>query len=319
LSQFYETPILRNPALIGLFNGDYRVQAVYRNQWNSVTIPYQTGTLSAELKFPVGRSEDFVTAGLQFTYDRAGTARLQSVQVLPAVNYHKSLSESKNMFLSVGFTGGIVQRQFDATKLTFNNQYTGGQFDPTAATGEEGRLALRGYTYLDAGAGISFNSTLGENEDVVYYVGAALYHFNRPKVSFFKDASISMDPKITFNAGITFPLEERLKLIAQYNQIHMGAYTEYLGGALLGYSLYDDGLESTRAFYFGAYMRVNDAIIPSFRLDMEKYEVGVTYDANISKLKNATKSYGGIELSLVFKGFLNSRNSTLESIHCPRF
>ena len=28
LSQFYETPILRNPALIGLFNGDYRVQAV---------------------------------------------------------------------------------------------------------------------------------------------------------------------------------------------------------------------------------------------------------------------------------------------------
>ena len=34
LSQFYETPILRNPALIGLFNGDYRIQAVYRNQWN---------------------------------------------------------------------------------------------------------------------------------------------------------------------------------------------------------------------------------------------------------------------------------------------
>src|SRR5689334_9758797 len=121
LSQFYETPILRNPALIGLFNGDYRIQAVYRNQWNSVTIPYQTGTLSAELKFPVGSSEDFVTAGIQFTYDRAGTARLQSVQALPAVNYHKSLSQDKNMFLSVGFTGGIVQRQFDATKLTFNN------------------------------------------------------------------------------------------------------------------------------------------------------------------------------------------------------
>ncbi len=319
LSQFYETPILRNPALIGLFNGDYRVQAVYRNQWNSVTIPYQTGTLSAELKFPVGNSEDFVTAGIQFTYDRAGTARLQSVQALPAVNYHKSLSQDKNMFLSVGFTGGIVQRQFDASKLTFNNQYNGGQFDPTAATGEEGRLALRGYSYLDAGAGISFNSTLGVDEQVTYYIGAAMFHFNRPKLSFFKDASIAMDPKFTVNAGITFPLQERLKFIAQYNEIHMGAYSEYLGGALLGYSLYDDGMESTRAFYFGAYMRYKDAIIPSFRLDMEKYEVGITYDANISKLKTASNTFGGFELSLVFKGFLNSRNSTLESIHCPRF
>ncbi|MVT10794.1 type IX secretion system membrane protein PorP/SprF [Chitinophaga sp. ysch24] len=317
LSQFYETPILRNPALIGIFNGDYRVQAVYRNQWNSVTIPYQTGTVSAELKFPVGRSEDFVTTGIQFTYDRAGTAKLQSVQVLPAINYHKSLSQDKNMFLSVGFMGGLVQRQFDPSKLTFNNQYTGGRFDPTTASGEEGKLALRGYTYLDAGAGLSFNSTIGE--DVNYFIGAALYHFTRPRISFYNDKTITMDPKLTFNAGITIPMDDRVRIIGQYNQLHMGAYSEYIGGALIGYSLYKDGLESSRAFYGGLFMRYKDAIIPSFRLDMETYEVGFTYDANISKLRTASQTFGGFEVSLVFKGFLNSRNSTLESIHCPRF
>jgi hypothetical protein len=52
---------------------------------------------------------------------------------------------------------------------------------------------------------------------------------------------------------------------------------------------------------------------------METYEIGMSYDANISKLKTASQTFGGFELSLVFKGFLNSRNSTLESIHCPRF
>jgi type IX secretion system PorP/SprF family membrane protein len=317
LSQFYETPILRNPALIGLFNGDYRIQTVYRNQWNSITIPYQTGTVSAELKFPVGRSEDFVTTGLQLTYDRAGTARLQSVQVLPAINYHKSLSQDKNMFLSLGFTGGIVQRQFDPSKLTFNNQYTGGRYDPTAATGEEGRLALRGYGYLDVGVGMSFNSTIGE--DVNYFIGAALYHFNKPRVSFFKDNTIALDPKLTFNAGITIPMDDRVKIIGQYNQLQMGTYTEYMGGALVGYGLYDQGLESTRAFYIGAFLRWKDAIVPSFRLDMDTYEVGISYDANISKLKTASQSFGGFEVSFVFKGFLNSRNSTLESVHCPRF
>ena len=317
LSQFYETPILRNPALIGIFNGDYRVQAVYRNQWNSVTIPYQTGALSAELKFPVGKGDDFLTTGIQFTYDRAGTARLQSLQVLPAVNYHKSLSQTRNMFLSLGFTGGIVQRQFDATKLTFNNQYMNGRYDPTVASGEEGHLALRGYTYVDMGVGLSFNSTIGE--DINYFVGAALYHFNRPRVSFYKDNSITMDRKITFNAGITIPVDERVKIIGQYNQLHMGSYTEYIGGALVGYSLRDQGLESTRAVYAGVLMRWKDAIIPSFRLDLDTYEIGMSYDANISKLKTASQSFGGFELSLVFKGFLNSRNSTLESLHCPRF
>ena len=199
LSQFAETPILRNPALIGLFNGDVRVQAVYRNQWNSVTIPYQTGTMSGEMKFPIGNHNDHVTAGMQLTYDRAGTSRLQAVQILPAINYHKSLSNDKSSFLSLGFMGGFVQRQFDPTHLTFNNQYTNGRFDPYAPTGEEGRLARVGYHYWDAGVGMSYNGVLGEATN--YFVGAAYYHFNKPKVSFYNDKTIVLDPKLSFNLG----------------------------------------------------------------------------------------------------------------------
>ncbi|MEC5142335.1 PorP/SprF family type IX secretion system membrane protein [Chitinophaga sp. 212800010-3] len=317
LSQFYETPILRNPALIGIFNGDVRVQAVYRNQWNSVTIPYQTGTLSGEIKFPVGRSNDYITTGLQLTYDRAGTSKLQSTQIFPAINYHKSLNEDKTSFLSMGFMGGLVQRQFDPTNMTFNNQYTNGRFDPTAATGEEGKLALKGYSYLDAGVGLSYNSVIGE--EVNYFIGAGYFHFNRPKISFYNDKNIELQPKLTFNAGITIPLEERVKLIAHYNQLHQGSYSEYIGGAMIGYGLLDRGLESTRAIYGGLFLRWNDAIIPTVKIDMDKYEIGMSYDANISSLRTASQTFGGFEISLVFKGFLNSRNSTLESVNCPRF
>ncbi|TWI90691.1 PorP/SprF family type IX secretion system membrane protein [Chitinophaga japonensis] len=317
LSQFYETPILRNPALIGIFNGDVRVQAVYRNQWNSVTIPYQTGAVSGEMKFPVGRSNNFVTAGMQLTYDRAGTSRLQSVQVLPALNFHKSLSADKSSFLSLGIMGGMVQRQFDPSHLTFNNQYTNGRFDPYAPTGEEGRLALRGYTYLDAGIGLSYNSTIGE--DINYFVGAAVYHFNRPKVSFYKDASVELDMKLTINAGITVPVSEKVKVIGQYNQLHQGTYTEYIGGALVGYGLLEQGLESDRGLYGGVFVRWNDAVVPVLKLDMGTWEMGASYDANISSLRTASQSFGGFEISLVFKSFLNSRNSTLESTNCPRF
>lgn len=317
LSQFSETPILRNPALIGIFNGDVRVQAVYRNQWNSITIPYQTGTLSGELKFPVGQYYDYVTTGLQMSFDRAGTSQLQSVQVLPAINYHKSLSENKSSYLSLGAMGGFVQRQFNPAHLTFNNQYTNGRFDASAPTGEEGRLAKQGYTYLDAGVGLSYNSVI--REDIPFYIGAALYHFNKPKVSFYGDESVELQPKLSFNAGITIPLDEKFKMIAQYNQIHQGTYREYIGGALIGYSLFDEGLESDHGVYGGLYLRWNDALVPVIKIDMGAYELGMSYDINVSTLRAASRSFGGFELSFVFKNFLNSRNSSLDATNCPRF
>src|SRR6478752_4595899 len=72
-SQFFETPLLRNPALAGIFTGDVRVQAVYRDQWNSVTSGYRTGSLSGEYKMAVGKGDDYVTWEMQLFYDRAGT------------------------------------------------------------------------------------------------------------------------------------------------------------------------------------------------------------------------------------------------------
>src|SRR5258706_9402663 len=91
-SQFFEAPLLRNPALAGIFTGDYRIQGVYRDQWNSFTSAYRTGSLNGEYKLPVGRTDDFLTLGMQILYDKAGSAGLTSTQVFPAINYNKSLS-----------------------------------------------------------------------------------------------------------------------------------------------------------------------------------------------------------------------------------
>src|SRR5258706_18607 len=73
-SQFFETPLLRNPALAGIFTGSYRIQMVYRDQWRSVTDGYRTGSLNGEYKWPIGKADDFLTFGGQFLFDRAVTA-----------------------------------------------------------------------------------------------------------------------------------------------------------------------------------------------------------------------------------------------------
>ena len=135
-SQFFETPLLRNPALAGLFNGDYRIQGVYRDQWNSFTNAYKSGSLNAEYKAPVGRGDDFLTIGLQFLYDKAGTVGLTTNQVMPALNYHKSLSGNRRTYLSFGFMGGLVEKSIDRSKVTTNAQFDGTAFNPALADGE---------------------------------------------------------------------------------------------------------------------------------------------------------------------------------------
>src|SRR5215211_3994607 len=90
-SQFFEAPLYRNPALAGIVNADVRVQTVYRSQWNSIANAYKTTSLNAEYKLPVA-GDDYLTIGMQFFHDKAGTTNLTSTHALPAINYHKSLS-----------------------------------------------------------------------------------------------------------------------------------------------------------------------------------------------------------------------------------
>ena len=154
-SQFFETPLLRNPSFTGIYTGDIRVQGVYRNQWNNVTNAYKTASVNAEYKTPVGKGYDFVTTGLEVFYDRAGTIGWTSTYVLPALNYHKSLSDEKNRYLSLGFMGGFVQRRFDRSKMTTNSTYDG--------LGDGESFDKAQYTYLDGSVGMSFNSSFNDN------------------------------------------------------------------------------------------------------------------------------------------------------------
>src|SRR6478609_5350868 len=70
-SQFFEAPLLRNPSLAGIYSGDVRVQMVYRDQWNSFTNAYKSGSLNGEYKMPIGKGDDFFTVGLQILWDKA--------------------------------------------------------------------------------------------------------------------------------------------------------------------------------------------------------------------------------------------------------
>lgn len=312
-SQFYEAPLLRNPALAGLFEGDVRVQMVYRNQWASVTNPYQTGSLNGEYKLPVGKGDDFVTAGLQVLWDRAGTVALTTTNLLPAVNYHKSLSADKNRYLSLGFMGGLVSRRIDRSKVTTNNQYDGFGYNGSLPDGE---TFASNYSYFDAGVGMSYNASIGDNKNNNFFVGIAYHHFNKPVNSFYQ--RLQHLPKWVASGGVRTSMGEMAYITINGDVSVQGQFREYIGGAMYSRKIGDFEVPDY-IVHLGAYLRWNDAIIPVVKLDYKPFSLGFSYDMNISQLRTASQGRGGFELSLSYAGFLNSRLTSKDVLRCPRF
>ena len=316
-SQFFETPLLRNPALAGIFSGDLRIQGVYRTQWNSVTVPYQTGSVNAEYKLPVGNSNDFLSLGGEVLYDKAGTVALTATHILPTVNYHKSLSEEKNMYLSLGFMGGLVQRRIDRSKMTTNSQYNGTAYDPTLNDGET--FPNSGYTYFDGSVGISFNSQIGASEDNNIILGAAYHHFNHSsKISFYGNSQLEMIPKWVFSAGLRMGVTDYSFITFQGDYSKQGTSTETIGGVLYSYKL-DDPIDPKYIFHAGAFLRWKDAIIPVAKMEYKPFAIAVSYDVNVSQLKTASSGRGGFELSISYQTYFDRYNSSKDATRCPRF
>lgn len=307
-SQFFETPLWRNPSLAGIFKGDIRVQAVYRDQWNSVTDAYRTGSVNAEFKMPVGKMDDFITTGVQILYDRAGTAGFTSSYLLPAVNYHKSLSKEKNRYLSLGFMGGLVQRRIDISKVTTNSQYDNGGLGENF-TGSQ-------YTYPDGSVGMSYNSGIGINPNNNFYLGAAYHHFTRPKTSFYRNANIELHPKWVFSGGVRFGVSDYAYLTLQADHSRQGGFVETVAGGMYGLKLGSDPDNPAYTLHAGGFLRWDDALIPVLKIDYTPFSLAFSYDVNISKLKQSSFGRGGFEVSISYSGF---RKKTDDYLLCPKF
>jgi len=72
-------------------------------------------------------------------------------------------------------------------------------------------------------------------------------------------------------------------------------------------------------FYLGSWLRfsnLTDAIIPYVGLDFNSFTLGLSYDVNISSLKTASQSMGGIEISLIY---IKRHSDGRKGVPCPKF
>jgi len=316
-SQFYEQPLLRNPALAGIFTGDLRVSMAYRDQWGSITVPFRTTSLSIENKIPIGNQHDVLTIGSQMSMDAAGDIRLKRTQFLPAINFSKSLNDEKDTYLSLAFMGGPVSSQFDVSQLKLGDQFVGGSYNAGNATSQP--ITNSSYSYWDLTTGLCFSTTF-ENK-TRFYVAAGLAHFLKPTIRSLTTTDAGfLAPKLTFNIGSHARVGDNGHVIAFADYYSQNGNRQILGGLMYGLDLVkNEEEESATAFYVGSFLRWGDALIPVVKMELEHMSIGISYDVNVSKLNVASNWRGGLELTMAYRGFLKIRNSTLDRVRCTRF
>ena len=317
-SQFYETSILRNPALTGVFADDYKLGAYYRSQWSSITFPYQTTLISAETHASISRrSDDFLSFGILGFNDKAGSLNQQLMSFYPAINYNKSLNPDHNTYLSVGFTAGYIQYSFDPAKATFNNQYMNGLYDPSNPSLEN--LPAPKMSFWDLGAGVNYNTSLGRDNATTVILGASAYHFTKPNFSYYQYPNQSLNIRWNGNGAIGFEVNDDVNVQLQANYARQGTYNEIMVGGILNWSFASLGAETVFAMGLGAYYRFNDALIPVVKVKYKNFALGVSYDVNVSTLKEASNMQGAYETTLFITGLYPNKNGVLKRTVCPRF
>jgi type IX secretion system PorP/SprF family membrane protein len=313
-SQFFENAALRNPALTGIFSGDYKVSANYRSQWGSFAVPFQTALVSAETKMLLREETgDYLSVGITAVHDKAGSLDFASSSLYGAVNYNKALSEASRSYLSVGLCGGYIQRSFDVSKMRFASQFTGSGYSTAMPTGETMRFEK--IQHWDASAGISLNGAVSRNMN--YYLGAAGYHVSRPEVSFYDASFVRLTTRWSVNGGLNARLASGFGLVLHANYQYQDPYRELIMGGLISRSIRgaQDGRKITMAA--GCFYRYQDAVIPMLQAAYDNWCLTMSYDMTTSSRRMYLNGFGGYELSLSVQG--KYKRSTPSPTRCPRF
>lgn len=312
-SQFFASPLTLNPALTGKFDGVYRIAGNYRNQWPSINNAYTTATISADfglLKNRVPEIDQFGIGFMGFT-DRAGNGVLTNNYAAVSLAYHKGIDENGYHQIGAGFQGTYINKRLDINKVTFEDQLT--PFGFTGVTNESFSSQQVNLSYFDLNAGVLYNgSTNGYNN---FYLGASMYHINRPKESFQK-GNYLLSARTTLQGGGRIPL-------GPYDYVHFAAnhsmqakaHNTMVGGAY-ALNLNQDESNPTN-FYFGSWYRFGDAVIPYIGLEFGEWHFGASYDVNISSLRPASNTRGGVEVSLIY--IKKPVDPNAKKLNCPKF
>jgi type IX secretion system PorP/SprF family membrane protein len=270
-------------------------------------VPFNTVGGSLDLSLNSGeRSRDMFGVGLNLMSDRAGDSRFTTTRVDVSTAYNKLLDPFEKHYLSAGIQASYTSAYIDYTSLTFDENFENGQ------TTEN--MAFTTTRYADASTGLQYTYLADKKNNLTF--GAAAFHLNQPRQTFFEDATSVVYRKYVLNASATIGAGDELLFFPKINYSHQGPNNELNFGVFGRYDLAKNSRDNY-GMYFGVLHRLKDAVIAVTRFDINDLALTFSYDFNYSKLARVSRGMGGPEVSVQYIGSM--RHKPNRKVFCPKF
>lgn len=293
-SQYFSSPLTFNPAFTGYFDGRQRLAMNYRNQWSGVGDAFTTGTVSFDTKMLQNRigSNDRWGLGVHALYDKTAGGIYQSNYLSLSTGFHKGLDAEGDQSIGIGIQATLARNSIDFSKVFFNNQFNGENFDLSIPSGET--INNRSVSYADLNAGVLYNYK--DESGNRFAFGAAIYHLLQPKLNYFSTTTNTLASRYTIHASATIPVNDNHQLFFSAHMMQQGSASAYVAGTAYGWALG----ATENEFYLGAWLRAKDALYPYVGLRIPAYQLGLSYDITSSDIQRQQKMAGSLELSFQY-------------------
>ncbi|MCW3127313.1 MAG: hypothetical protein JWO03_2971 [Bacteroidetes bacterium] len=301
-NQYYTFASQLNPALVGNYNGSYRLAVLYRQQWTSA-LGQSNGFRSVGADADVSLLEGYLkhsklAVGVGFLDDRSGTAGLDYLNATISLSYHQGFGKDGSHRLSVGLQGGYIQKRLD--NPVFSDQFV--SHDQTLIQSRE--QYTRGIQNGDFNAGLYWKSNF--HDKIRFGVGVGLFHLIEPKeqlITASNDNFGKMYRKFTvdFNLEAFIGKARKMSISPEFLFLTQGPAREITPGLFFSY-YFQTGFRKNNSMSIGLRYRVGDAVIPMAMAEFRNIRLGFGYDVNVSGLNQTTKNRGAFELSLSYVG-----------------
>ncbi|MFO7789716.1 MAG: PorP/SprF family type IX secretion system membrane protein [Bacteroidales bacterium] len=310
-SQYNKSPLYVNPAYTGMFEGNWRFTNNYRNQWSSIGAAFKT--ISAGFDKPFTTRKGSVATGVYFVNDQSGAAALTANKVFFSLAYHANIKKHK---ISGGIQAGYIIQTFDMNSLTFPAQYNSntGLYDSNLP--HQINTWDENINFPDINAGIAWSKTFGKITPVA---GISTYHINTPNMSYLQNDDAKLPIRLAFNTYAEIKLTDHWFVRPDFFTSHTSKASNYLAGGIAGYNFAIE--EMLEKIYAGAELRTQfhstDAFVIMAGIGFMGFDVGISYDFNVSGLHQATNFKGAFEISLVYTNFVKELDRI--AIPCDRY
>ncbi|MDA8693134.1 PorP/SprF family type IX secretion system membrane protein [Saprospiraceae bacterium] len=278
--QFYNAPLSVSPALTGIFNGDERFSASYRDQGRSIPVPYQTVSLGYDRKiYPKRNKKGFFGVGGFFNYDKQGDSDLRLLNLNLAGSYTRLLN-SRNA-ITLGALVGYANRAFDPVNLTWDSQFntTTNTFDPSLSSNES--FDFENFNFVETSLGLNYRWQKSARTKLDLGVGA--YHLTQPSSRFYNSVTQDLPIRLAFYGIYSRKLTEKLDLQLDALYQRQTSYREVLAGGYLNFYLKNQRGSQRQVRVGGGYKFNADVLFFKLGFQLNQWFVAASYDLDFSR------------------------------------